>query len=109
MDGRLFIRAALGQALVVGTIFIALVVSPLDKEFFRDWGAVVGPLAWIVAAAVTGRGLRLPLARVALAALLGGLASGVASVAGLHGAGLVVGVLVFGFVAATVPRAATVS
>lgn len=100
MDGRLFIRAGLAQALVAGTIFLALVVSPLDKDFFREWGAVVGPLAWIAAAAIVWRALKLPFARVALAAVLGGLASGAASVAGVHGAGLVIGVVVFAAVAA---------
>lgn len=104
MDRRLLLRAALVQAAGAGAIFLALVVSPLDRGFFEDWGAIVGPLAWIAAAALTGRVLGIAPARLALAAVIGGLASGTASVAGAHGAGLVIGVLVFALVVASVPR-----
>ncbi|MBA3301102.1 MAG: hypothetical protein H0T15_04470 [Thermoleophilaceae bacterium] len=63
----------------------------------------MGPAAWIAAAALTWRVLRLPAGRVALATVAGGLVSGIASVAGVHGVGLAAGVLVFGAVIAAAP------
>ena len=94
-DRELVWRAALLQAATVGALFVLLAVL-LPRSFFREHGAVTGPLAWIACALLTGRVLGLGLVRVlAAAAAAGILAAAVGAVAG-HLAGLVVAVPTFG-------------
>jgi hypothetical protein len=92
---RLFLLAALVQALAVGALFGILVALPLPHSFFEDWGFVVGPVAWIGCALITGAVLRLPWTRVAGAAVLGGVAAAVLTLIGAHAAGMVAAVVVF--------------
>lgn len=94
-------RALLTQALAVGVIFVILLALPLERDFFRDYGIVTGPLAWITASFVTYRLLSLPLRNVVLGALVGG---GVGLLAGLavgHGPGLLLSLAAFGLICAS--------
>jgi hypothetical protein len=92
---RVFLLAALVQALAVGALFGILVALPLRHSFFEDWGFVVGPAAWIACALVTGAVLRLPWTRVAGAAVLSGAAAALLTLAGAHAAGMIAAVVVF--------------
>ena len=96
MDSRLFWRAALVQALLVGIVFAILVALPLGDDFFEDYGWVSGPLAWILCAFATGRILALPLDLTLFAAAAGGVAGTIVALVTSHAVGLVVGIAVFG-------------
>jgi len=95
MDLGIFWRALVVQALAVGVLFGLLLALPLERGFFRDYGAVIGPVAWAASAIVTARVLSLALGPVlgsALAAGAVGLAAGL--VIG-HGPGLLVSLPLF--------------
>src|SRR3954470_23047204 len=94
VDTRLLPRAAGVQLLLVGALFAVLALT-LPHSFFEDHGAVVGPLAWIGCSIATGLILRLPLGRVALAALLGGITAGAVGAVAEHVLSLPVAVGVF--------------
>lgn len=105
MNTGLLVRAAALQTLFVGLLFAVLAIT-LPHSFFVDWGALVGPLAWIGCSLVTGRILSVPLGRLALAAAAGGAVAGLVGIALEHAISLPVAVLVFGAVcAARRPRA----
>jgi len=104
VDLRLFWRALLVQSLVVGLLFAVLLALPLDREFFREWGAVLGPAAWVAASLVTLAALSLSWIRVALAALVSGALGLLAGLAIGHGPGLIVSLLVFAGACATILR-----
>jgi hypothetical protein len=99
MNVRLALIAAGLEALLVGAVFFFLLALPLPDGFFRDYGAVAGPTAWLVCSLVTGRLIRLPLGRALLAALGSGLVAGLVGLGVHHTAGLVVGILAFGALA----------
>ncbi len=91
----IFWRALVVQALTVGALFALLLALPLERQFFRDYGAVIGPLAWTTGAFVTARVLSLPLKPVLLAALAAGLVGLAAGLAVGHGPGLIVSLPLF--------------
>lgn len=95
MNARLFWKALVVQAVLVGGLFGILVALPLPEDFFKDVGFVTGPLAWIVCSIGTGRVLKLPLGFVAFAALAGGVAGLIVLLAASHYAGMVAALLVF--------------
>jgi hypothetical protein len=95
MDRALFLRSLAVQALLVGVIFAVLIALPLPEDFFKDYGFVTGPVAWIVCSLLTGRILSLPAGLVLFAALAGGVAGGLVGLAASHTVGLVVSLLVF--------------
>ena len=96
MDGKLFARAAGTQLGCVAILFVLLVALPLPADFFREYGAVTGPAAWLVSAVASTRLLRLPARTGVAAALLSGVAAGLVGVAIDHTLSLVVGVIAFG-------------
>ena len=79
MDKRLFWRAALIQAAGVAVVSGILIALPLDDDFFKDYGIVAGPLAWVLCAVVTALILKLPWQLAVFAAAAGGVAGGVAA------------------------------
>jgi hypothetical protein len=87
-------RAALLQLAAVALVSLALGLA-LPKEFFEDWGWLSGPAAWMLCAAFTARVLRLPIGPALLGAVLAGLPSLLAVVAGVHWAGAVLAVGLF--------------
>jgi hypothetical protein len=95
VNARLFWKALIAQALLVGGLFGILVALPLPEDFFKDVGFITGPLAWILCSVGTGRLLKLPLGFVAFAALAGGVAGLVVLLAASHYAGLAAAQLVF--------------
>ena len=61
IDTNLGMRAALVQAGAVLVLGLATGLT-LSHSFFEDWGWLVGPGAWMLAAVATALILRLPLA-----------------------------------------------
>lgn len=94
MDTPTLWRSALLQLASVAVLFVALALA-LPKEFFVDWGWLVGPLAWLLCAALTARVLSLPLNPTLLGALLAGIPSLLAVVVGAHEAGMVLALVLF--------------
>jgi hypothetical protein len=94
VDARLFWRSLAVQAAVLAVPFVGLALL-LDRSFFEDWGWLTGPAAWIVASAVTGRILSIPLGYVLFSALAGGVAGTVVLLAASHWAGMAAALLVF--------------
>jgi hypothetical protein len=90
----LFWRSLLVQALIVGALF-ALLALALDREFFKDYGFAVGPLAWLGCSVITARVLSLPAGLALFAALAGGVAGALVGLVAGHLVGLVVSLLVF--------------
>jgi len=90
----LFWRSLLVQALIVGSLFVLLALA-FDKEFFKDYGFAIGPLAWLGCSLVTARLLSLPAGLVMFAALAGGVAGFLVGLVAGHVAGLGVSLLVF--------------
>ena len=94
VDSQLALRAGLVQA--AGVLVLGLATGlTLSEDFFESWGWIAGPLAWMLAAAVTARVLRLPAARTLLGAALAGLPSGLATLAGLHWLGAALAIVLF--------------
>ena len=81
----------------MAAVFFALLAAPLPGAFFREWGWVAGPLAWLGCALLAARVLGLRARHGALAAAASGLVGGLVGSAA-HNLGMVVGVLAFGVV-----------
>ena len=94
VDRQLALRAGLVQAF--GVVLLGLATGlTLSHEFFEDWGWLVGPIAWMLAAANTTAALKLPVARTLLGAALAGIPSGLATVAGQHWLGALLAIVLF--------------
>ena len=93
-------RACLAQAIVVGALFALLVALPLPRVLFRDFGAFVGPLSWLLCSVIVARVLSLRTGAALSAAAVSGLVAVAANAVVGHAAGMVVGVLAFGIVCA---------
>jgi hypothetical protein len=94
MNRSIFWRAAAVQVLAVAALSILLAVT-LPKSFFDDWGWLTGPLAWLACAGLTARALNLDLRSVLLGAVLAGIPSAVAVLAGVHWLGVAIAVAAF--------------
>lgn len=88
-------RAAWIQLLAVLLLAGALGAA-LPHGFFEDWGWIAGPLSWLLCAAITSWFVRLPAKLALLGAVLAGLPSVVAVFIGLHWAGALLAVTLFG-------------
>ncbi|HZI90590.1 MAG TPA: hypothetical protein VFD31_03055 [Thermoleophilaceae bacterium] len=95
MNQPLFWRSLGAQALAVTVLFATLLALPLDRDFFRDWGVLIGPVAWAACSLGTARLLSLPTGLALFAALAGGVAGLLVGLVAGHGGGLVVSLLVF--------------
>ena len=105
MDRSILWRAALLQTLAVGVLFAILALA-LPHDFFEDWGALTGPLAWIAASLFTGRVLGLPLGTIAVASAVAGGAAALLGLAAAHAVALPVAIGAFALLCAARPRAA---
>jgi hypothetical protein len=90
-----FWRAASIQLLAVLLLAGALGAA-LPHGFFEDWGWIAGPLSWLLCAAITSWFVRLPVRLVLLGAVFVGLPSVLAVFVGLHWAGALLAVVLFG-------------
>jgi hypothetical protein len=94
MDRSVLWRSALVQLAAVAVLSAALAVA-LPRSFFEDWGWISGPAAWVGCAALTAAALKLPRGPVLLGAVVAGIPSAVAVIAGIHWAGIVIAVTCF--------------
>jgi hypothetical protein len=94
MDRSILWRAAIAQVLLVTAISLVLALT-LPDSFFDDWGWLTGPAAWLGCAAITAWALDLPVRGVMLGALLAGVPSAVAVLAGVHWLGVAIAIAAF--------------
>ena len=94
MDRSILWRAAAAQVLLVAALSLLLAIA-LPRSFFEDWGWITGPAAWLGCAAITAWGLHLPVRGVMLGAVLAGIPSAVAVLAGVHWLGVAIAVAAF--------------
>jgi hypothetical protein len=94
MDRSILWRAAVAQLLAVAVLSLLLAVT-LPHSFFDDWGWVTGPLAWLACAALTALALRLDVGAVLIGAVLAGIPSALAVVAGVHWLGVAIAIAAF--------------
>ncbi len=102
MNGSVFWRAALIQAVAVAVLSIALAIA-LPHSFFEHWGWFAGPVAWAICSLVTARALRLPIGMTLLGAALAGIPSLIAVLIGVHWLGAVVAIGLFAVWCARLP------
>jgi hypothetical protein len=95
VSSRLFWLSLAVQTAGVVVLSGVLIALPLSHDFFEDWGFLVGPVAWVICSYVTARVLSLPFGYVLFAALAGGVAGGIVSLATSHWPGVVAALLVF--------------
>lgn len=109
MDGRLAIRAGALQAASVALLSIVLALA-LPKSFFEDWGWLSGPGGWLACALLVATVLDLPRPPALLGAVLVGLPSILAVIAGVHWLGAAIAVVLFGlWCGRLTPRGAAVA
>ncbi|HSD24849.1 MAG TPA: hypothetical protein VLB79_11045 [Solirubrobacterales bacterium] len=94
MDRSILWRAAAAQVLLVAAISLILALA-LPHSFFEDWGWITGPAAWLGCSAITARALQLPVRAVMLGAVLAGIPSAVAVLAGVHWLGVAIAIGAF--------------
>jgi hypothetical protein len=94
MNGSIAWRAAVVQVVAVAMLSVLLAVT-LPHSFFDDWGWISGPLAWLACAAVTARVLKLDGEAVLLGAILAGVPSAIAVLAGVHWLGVAIAIAAF--------------
>jgi len=94
MDRSVLWRAAVAQVLAVAALSLILALA-LPHSFFDDWGWLTGPVAWIACAAITAWALHLKVPGVLAGAVLAGIPSTVAVLAGVHWLGVAIAVAAF--------------
>jgi hypothetical protein len=102
MSVGVFWRAAVVQLVAVAALAAVLGLA-LPHGFFEDWGWLVGPGAWIACAGLTAMMVRLPAGPTLVGAMLAGIPSALAVVAGAHWLGAGIAVLLFGVWCARLP------
>ncbi len=80
------------MAVALLSIILALA---LPHSFFEDWGWLSGPTAWLICALFTATVLALPRAQAMLGAVLVGLPSILAVIAGVHWLGALIAIVLF--------------
>ena len=95
MEPRLFWKVLGVQAAAVALLSGILLALPLRDDFFADWGAAAGPIAWLLCSLVTARALSLPLPLVLFSALAAGVAGTIVMLVTSHWVGIVAALLGF--------------
>lgn len=93
-DPRSAVRAGLLQLVLVAALAVLLAVL-LPKSFFREWGWLSGPVAWLGCAWLTATILDLPRLTVIAGALAAGIPALIAVVIGIHWLGTLLAVIAF--------------
>lgn len=94
MDSSVLWRAAVVQLVTVAALSVLLALM-LPDSFFDDWGWLTGPLGWVACAALTAWVLKLEVRGVLLGAVLAGIPSALAVIAGVHWLGVAIAVAAF--------------
>ena len=95
MDAKTALKGSL-ILLVLVAILGAILGVTLPHDFFESWGWLVGPLAWLGCAALTGALLKLPVPMTLAGAILSGIPGALATLTGVHWLGVAAGVIAFG-------------
>ena len=95
VDRPILLRSLLVQLVAVAVLGLATGLT-LPHSVFVDWGWLIGPAAWILAAAITARVVHLPYGPALLGALIAGIPSALATLIGAHWLGALIAVGVFG-------------
>jgi hypothetical protein len=95
VDRLVALKAVALQIAAVAAVAVVLAIL-LPKSFFEDWGWLSGPVAWIGCAALTATVLRLPIFGAMTGAVLAGIPSLIAVVAGVHWLGALIAAVAFG-------------
>jgi len=103
---EVFWRVAVVQLVAVAVLSL-LLGAIFSHGFFESWGWFVGPATWLGCAWITARVVGLEPPPTLLWAVLAGLVSGLAVLIGLHWLGALVAVLLFAYLCARDPRAAS--
>lgn len=103
MDNAILWRVAVVQFLAVLVLSLVLAIV-FPHSFFEDWGWLVGPLAWMLCAWITGRVVGLPVPPVLVRAAVAGIPSLLFVIVGLHWLGALVAVGLFAVLCAHLPR-----
>jgi hypothetical protein len=94
MDRSVLWRAAVAQVLAVAALSLMMALT-LPDWFFDDWGWLTGPAAWLGCAALTAWTLNLDVRGVLLGAVLAGIPSAIAVLAGVHWLGVAIAIAAF--------------
>jgi hypothetical protein len=94
MDRSVLWRAAVAQLVAVASLSLLLALT-LPHSFFDAWGWVTGPLAWLACAGLTAWALKLEVRGALLGAVLAGVPSALAVVAGIHWLGVAIAIAAF--------------
>jgi hypothetical protein len=94
MDRSVLWRAAAAQVLAVVALSLILAAA-LPHSFFEDWGWLTGPVGWVACAALTAWALKLEVRGVLLGAVLAGIPSALAVLAGVHWLGVAIAIAAF--------------
>ena len=95
MDRSILWRAAVAQVVAVAALSLILAVT-LPHSFFDDWGWLTGPVAWLGCAALTWPGPSISTCPACLlGAVLAGIPSAIAVIAGVHWLGVAIAVAAF--------------
>ena len=94
MNRSVLWRAAVVQVAAVAALSLLLAVL-LPDSFFDDWGWLTGPIAWLACAGLTAWALSLEPRGVLLGAVLAGIPSAIAVLAGVHWLGVATAVAAF--------------
>jgi hypothetical protein len=103
VDRQVLWRVAVVQFVSVAVLSLALGLL-LPDGFFEDWGWLSGPTAWLLCAWFTAWIVGLEPAAVALRAVGAGVLSLLFVIAGLHWLGVLVALVLFAVLCATLPR-----
>ncbi len=95
MDRTVAWKAVVVQIAAVAVVSIVLALA-LPRSFFEDWGWLSGPVAWLACAALTARVLSLPVVGALTGAVLAGIPSAIAVIAGVHWLGALIAAVLFG-------------
>lgn len=94
IDGKTTAKALAVQ--LAGVVVLGLATGlTLPHSAFVDWGWLIGPAAWMLAASVTARVVGLPLWPVLIGAVAAGLPSAAATALGAHWLGALLAIVVF--------------
>jgi hypothetical protein len=94
MDRSILWRAAAAQLVTVTAVSLILALT-LPHSFFDDWGWLTGPAAWLGCAGLTAWALNLNVRGVLLGAVLAGIPSALAVLAGVHWLGVAIAIAAF--------------
>jgi hypothetical protein len=103
VDSEILWRVAVVQVVAVAVLSLVLGLL-LPDSFFDDFGWLSGPLVWLLCAWLTARVVGLATEPVLVRAVLAGIPSALFVLVGWHWLGVIVGIGLFAWLCARLPR-----